>query len=91
MDDLMGVFGNGGGQPQPPMSAGGWGTATNDTPVAAPSSSNVDAFGGMGMQDDMMNGFASLDLSLGAGASEPPPPQQQKKATTANEDILGLF
>ena len=89
MDDLMGVFGNGGGS-QAPLSAGGWGGAMADTPVAAPSS-NANAFGGMGMEDDMMNGFASLDMSAGAGASQPPPPQQQKKPATANEDILGLF
>ena len=41
------------------------------------------------MQNDMMNGFAGLDLS---GASQPPPPQQQLGgAKKTNEDLLGMF
>jgi AP-1 complex subunit beta-1 len=43
-----------------------------------------------GGADDMMNGFASLDMT---GGSQPPPPQQQLGggAKKNNEDILGLF
>lgn len=42
------------------------------------------------VQNDLMNGFASLDLA--GGPKEPPPPQEQlgKKAGN-NEDLLGMF
>lgn len=59
MDDLMGIFGNGGSAPAP---AGG--------------------------ADDLMNGFASLDMSGGANQQTSSSGQQGKKN---NEDILGLF
>ncbi len=41
--------------------------------------------------DDMMNGFASLDMN---SLSQPPPPEQQLGQSTGkktNEDLLGLF
>lgn len=58
-------------------------------------SSSAPATGMNAMQDDLMNGFAGLDMS--GSSSQPPPPQQQlgeqlggqKKAT--NEDLLGMF
>ncbi|KAG0647112.1 Plasma membrane adaptor HA2 AP2 adaptin beta subunit [Hyphodiscus hymeniophilus] len=69
--------------------------------VAAPVSSMDDMVGlfdtngsssatGMGaMQNDLMNGFAGLDMG---GASQPPPPQQQLGTTKkTNEDLLGMF
>lgn len=68
MDDLLGVFGNGG------TSAG-------------PSGSS--AFGGMS-DSDIMNGFASMDLS----GSQPPPAKQQldnASGKKTNEDLLSLF
>jgi AP-1 complex subunit beta-1 len=41
--------------------------------------------------DDLMNGFAGLNMSA-AGSSEPPPPSQQlSQGKKTNEDILGLF
>jgi AP-1 complex subunit beta-1 len=57
-----------------------------------------DSHGGMGesssgggMQNDLMNGFAGLDLS----GSQPPPPQQQlhggDSSKKTNEDLLGMF
>jgi len=47
-------------------------------------------FGGNGMQaNDLMNGFAGLDLS---GARQPPPPQTQlQESKKTNEDLLSLF
>jgi len=54
-------------------------------------SSSAPVTGMNAMQDDLMNGFAGLDMS--GGTSQPPPPQTQlgaqKKAT--NEDLLGMF
>ncbi|RQM07607.1 hypothetical protein DH86_00002068 [Scytalidium sp. 3C] len=45
-----------------------------------------------GAQNDLMNGFAGLDLS---GTSQPPPPQTQLYGETGgkktNEDLLGMF
>lgn len=38
-------------------------------------------------QNDLMNGFAGLDL----GSSQPPPPQQQLGGKKTNEDLLGMF
>jgi AP-1 complex subunit beta-1 len=38
--------------------------------------------------DDLMDGFASLNMG---GASQPPPAQTQLDGKKANEDILGLF
>lgn len=47
------------------------------------------AAGGMGgMQNDVMNGFAGLDLS---GASPPPQQQLGGGAKKTNEDLLGMF
>lgn len=71
MDDLMGIFGSNDG---PPMAAnGGMGGL-----------GGVDQMGG---QDDLMNGFAGLDMSGGGGQQQPAQPEQKKN----NEDILGLF
>lgn len=43
-------------------------------------------------QNDMMNGFAGLNM---AGGSQPPPPQQQlhggESSKKTNEDLLGMF
>jgi len=39
-------------------------------------------------QNDIMNGFAGLDLG---GSSQPPPPQQQLGGKKTNEDLLGMF
>lgn len=39
-------------------------------------------------QNDLMNGFAGLDLG---GSSQPPPPQQQLGGKKTNEDLLGMF
>ncbi|KAJ9655851.1 beta-adaptin [Neophaeococcomyces mojaviensis] len=46
-------------------------------------------FGGMS-DNDIMNGFASMDLS---GSQQPPPPQQQLQGASkkTNEDLLSLF
>lgn len=51
--------------------------------------------GGSGGMHDLMNGFASMDMS---GNSQPPPAAQQlglsapeQKSTSAGEDLLGLF
>lgn len=38
--------------------------------------------------DDLMNGFAGMDLS---GMSQPPPPQTQLQSKKTNEDLLGMF
>lgn len=44
------------------------------------------------MQQDILNGFAGLDMSAG---SQPPPPRQQLAGQSTgkktNEDLLGLF
>jgi hypothetical protein len=56
---------------------------------AAPAASSSSGFGGMS-EDDIMNGFASMDLS----SSQPPPPQQQLNnagGKKTNEDLLSLF
>jgi AP-1 complex subunit beta-1 len=47
--------------------------------------------GGSAVQNDMMNGFAGLDLS---GASQPPPASTQLQSggqKKTNEDLLGMF
>jgi AP-1 complex subunit beta-1 len=46
--------------------------------------------GAAAMQNDMMNGFAGLDLS---GAGQPPPAQTQLhgESKKTNEDLLGMF
>jgi AP-1 complex subunit beta-1 len=51
---------------------------------------NGPASGTGAVQDDMMNGFASLDLG---GANQPPPPQTQLhgEPKKTNEDLLGMF
>jgi AP-1 complex subunit beta-1 len=66
MDDLLGVFGNGGSSTMPASQG----------------------FGGMS-DSDILNGFASMDLSQ----SQPPPPKQQLATasnTSASEDLLSL-
>ncbi|OAP58489.1 hypothetical protein AYL99_07579 [Fonsecaea erecta] len=68
MDDLLGVFGNGGSSTVP---------------------STASAFGGMS-DSDILNGFASMDLSQ----SQPPPAKQQldnAAGKKTNEDLLSLF
>lgn len=68
MDDLLGVFGNGGSSATPAHSSG---------------------FGGMS-DNDILNGFASMDLS----GSQPPPAKQQMGnpgGRKTNEDLLSLF
>jgi AP-1 complex subunit beta-1 len=50
---------------------------------------NGSSSGASAVQNDMMNGFAGLDLS---GASHPPPPQHQLGGgKKTNEDLLGMF
>ena len=76
MDDMMGLFDSNG-------------TGSQSTGVGMASMS----MGGMGMaEDDIMNGFAGLDMG---GASQPPPPQTQLqgdgKPKKTNEDLLGMF
>ncbi|KAK6593770.1 AP-2 complex subunit beta [Botrytis cinerea] len=59
-----------------------------DAPAPAPAAGGM-GMGGMG--NDMMNGFAGLDLS---GTSQPPSAQtqlQQGGAKKTNEDLLGMF
>jgi len=83
MDDMMGLFDSNG--------------------TGAQSTGGGTGMGGMGMggmadltamagQDDIMNGFASLDMG---GVSHPPPPQSQLQgdgsAKKTNEDLLGMF
>ncbi|CAD0083293.1 unnamed protein product [Aureobasidium vineae] len=56
---------------------------SSDGASAAPAAGNTGS-------DDLMNGFASLNME----ASQPPPPQTQLQGgggNKANEDILGLF
>jgi hypothetical protein len=45
---------------------------------------------GGAMRNDVMNGFAALDLG---GSSQPPPPQTQLQGggKKTNEDLLGMF
>jgi AP-1 complex subunit beta-1 len=66
-------------------------------PVGAPASSMQDMMGlfdmnGMPSQsvgNDLMNGFAGMDLS---GMSQPLPPQKQlQEREKTNEDLLGMF
>lgn len=73
MDDLLGVFGNGNAN----------GAANANT--AAPASSG---FGGMS-DDDILNGFASMDMSA---TSKPAPPKTQMEGgKRTNEDLMSLF
>lgn len=83
MDDLLGVFGNG----------------DSAAAATAPSmQSNLSGFGGMMSDSDIMNGFASMDLS---GSQHPPPAKQQlddlgmggssSQQKKTNEDLLSLF
>lgn len=83
MDDLLGVFGNG----------------DSAAAATAPSmQSNSSGFGGMMSDSDIMNGFASMDLS---GSQHPPPAKQQlddlgmggssSQQKKTNEDLLSLF
>ncbi|KAI9643674.1 beta-adaptin [Ciborinia camelliae] len=59
-----------------------------DAPVPAPAAGGM----GMGMGNDMMNGFAGMNLS---GASQPPSAQTQLQqgggGKKTNEDLLGMF
>lgn len=42
--------------------------------------------------NDLMNGFAGMDLGGFGTASQPPPPQQQlQDSKKTNEDLLGMF
>lgn len=56
--------------------------------MGGPSSGSASGTGAA--QNDIMNGFAGLDLS---GASQPPPAQTQLQAQgkKTNEDLLGMF
>jgi AP-1 complex subunit beta-1 len=53
---------------------------------------NGSSSSGNAVQNDMMNGFAGLDLS---GASQPPPASTQLHGGAGpkktNEDLLGMF
>ena len=78
MADMMGLF-------DAPASGAASGAASSSSP--APGSSSAGA-------NDIMNGFAGMDLS---GSSAPPPPGQQlgysapQKNSSGGEDLLGLF
>ncbi|KAK8126534.1 uncharacterized protein PG998_002293 [Apiospora kogelbergensis] len=71
-----------------------------DAPPPQQPSATGGSMGG-GASNDLMNGFAGLDLGGGGGSSsEPPPAAQQlghpegeaaKKNANASEDLLGLF
>ena len=54
--------------------------------------SDMNSLSGLSQSNqDILNGFASLDMG---GSSQPPPPQQQLsggEAKKTNEDLLGLF
>jgi AP-1 complex subunit beta-1 len=55
---------------------------------AAPPASSSSAFGGMS-DSDIMNGFATMDMS---GANQPPPAKTQMDGSKkTNEDLLSLF
>ncbi|KAF2724237.1 Adaptor protein complex beta subunit [Polychaeton citri CBS 116435] len=81
MEDLMGMFGNGGGTAAaPPATSGSFGTAG----------------------DDLMNGFASLNMNGGQTQHQQQQQQQQPSTTNqangagggaqqGNDDLLGLF
>jgi hypothetical protein len=88
----------GGGPPPPP---GGSSSIADmmglfDAPAAGQPAPSVPTAGGTGGMQDLMNGFASMDMS---GNSQPPPAGQQlghsappqQKSTSAGEDLLGLF
>ncbi|CRG88194.1 AP-1 complex subunit beta-1 [Talaromyces islandicus] len=73
LDDLLGVFGNGGDN-------------------NAASSSNTAALGGLtggfgDTNDDLMNGFSSLNVGASSNPTSPGPSNGKK----TNEDILSLF
>ena len=55
--------------------------------------SDMGSLGGLSHDNqDILNGFASLDM--GGGSQPPPPPQQQLSGSApkkTNEDLLGLF
>lgn len=52
---------------------------------------NGSSSGTAGAQNDIMNGFAGLDLG-NPGASQPPPSTQQSQGNKkTNEDLLGMF
>lgn len=70
MDDLMGVFGNG--------NAGSNGGSM--------SMAGGGGFGGSMSDNDIMNGFAGMDLSGSQGQG-----QQQEAGKKTNEDLLSLF
>lgn len=79
LDDLLGVFGN-----------------DNAPANSSSSNSNFAALGGLGSSsggfgssndDDLMNGFQSLNVSNPTS----PPPQQQAGGKKTNDDLLGLF
>ncbi|KAH8888449.1 AP-1 complex subunit beta-1 [Thozetella sp. PMI_491] len=82
---------------------GGFGAPTSsmadmmDLFDASPAGQNIQSptAGGFGGMNDMMNGFAGMDLS---GTSAPPPPGQQlghasaqPQKNTGSDDLLGLF
>ena len=74
---------NGAPPPQPPM-------GNMDDLMGL---SDMSQLGGLSQSnEDILNGFASLDMS---GSSQPPPPPQQQLSSEdtkkTNEDLLGLF
>lgn len=85
LDDLLGVFGN----DSAPAN-----NSSNNSNFAAlgglgSSGAGVGGFGGSN-DDDLMNGFQSLNVSN----PKSPPPQQQQQQTggkKTNDDLLGLF
>jgi hypothetical protein len=80
LDDLLGVFGN----DNAPANNGS--SNSNFAGLGGLGSSSGEGFGGSN-DDDLMNGFQSLNVSNPTS----PPPQQQAGDKKTNDDLLGLF
>ncbi|KAI7204963.1 Adaptor protein complex beta subunit, partial [Hortaea werneckii] len=86
---------------QPPPQSGGMedlmGMFGNNEPQA-PSSNPMNGGGGGGGSEDLMNGFANMDMNGGGGGQQPPAAQeqlhggaQQGGGQKSKDDLLGLF
>lgn len=77
LDDLLGVFGD-------------------DNTASSSSNNNAAALGGLSgdfgdTNDDLMNGFSSLNMGGGANNNNPTSPGSSNNGKKTNEDILSLF
>lgn len=98
--DLADLFGDGGGAPAGNSGAvGGVGLARTRPGPMAPATSQPTS---NPMDDDLMNGFASLDMGGGKQTGQPPPPVGQQLQQTrpqqqgggggkSKDDLLDLF